>query len=81
MEVGFDRAVLFVELGQVGDKVFDDVGVWERVDFGRGGEVCDSAETSEGVDAVDVHSAGAADPFAAGAAEGEGGVDFVFDAD
>lgn len=33
MEVGFDGFVLLVELGEVGDDVFDDVGVGEGVDF------------------------------------------------
>jgi hypothetical protein len=54
----------------------------ERVDlggFGRG--AIDAAEAGEGVLAVDVHGAGAADAFAAGAAEGEGRVEFVFDFD
>ena len=40
LEVGFDGFVLFVELGEVGDEVFDDVGVGEGVDagfFGRFG--------------------------------------------
>ena len=32
LEVGFDGFVLFVELSQVRNKVFDDVGVWKRVD-------------------------------------------------
>ena len=34
LQVWFDRFVLFVELGQVWDEVFDDVGVGERVDAG-----------------------------------------------
>jgi hypothetical protein len=33
LQVGLDGFVLFVELGQVGDDVFYDVGVWQRVDF------------------------------------------------
>ena len=32
LEVGLDRLVLLVELGQVGHKILDDVGVRERVD-------------------------------------------------
>ena len=31
LEVWFDGFILFVELGEVRDEVFDDVGVWERV--------------------------------------------------
>ena len=34
MEVGLDGFVLFVELGEVGDEVADDVGVRERIDAG-----------------------------------------------
>lgn len=32
LEVGLNRLVLLVELGQVGDEVLNDVGVRERVD-------------------------------------------------
>ena len=32
LEVGLDRLVLLVELGQIRDKVLDDVGVRKRVD-------------------------------------------------
>ena len=39
LEEGFDGFVLFVELGEVGDEVFDDVGVGERVDAGLVGGV------------------------------------------
>ena len=42
LQVGLDGFVLFVELGEVWDEVFDDVGVWEGVDarfvFGVGGD-------------------------------------------
>lgn len=31
LEVGFDGFVLFVELGEVGDEIFDDIGVGEGV--------------------------------------------------
>ena len=54
----------------------------QRVDFGiLGGIPVDSAETSQGVLAVDVHCARAADALAAGAAEGERRVDLVLDLD
>lgn len=56
--------------------------VRERVDLG-GLVLCavDAAEAGEGVDAVDVHGTRAADALSARAAEGEGGVDLVLDAD
>jgi hypothetical protein len=34
LEIGLDGFVLLVELGEVGDDVFDDVGVGEGVDLG-----------------------------------------------
>lgn len=34
LQIGLDGLVLFVELGEVGDEVFDDVGVGEGVDAG-----------------------------------------------
>jgi hypothetical protein len=34
LQIGFDGFVLLVELGEIGDDVFDDVGVGERVDLG-----------------------------------------------
>jgi hypothetical protein len=34
LEVGLDGFVLLVELGEVGNDVFDDVGVGEGVDLG-----------------------------------------------
>jgi len=56
--------------------------VREGVDFGYLGLVSvDAAETGEGVLAVDVHGAGTAYAFSAGAAESERGVDFVLDFD
>lgn len=43
LEVGLDGFVLFVELGQVGDEVLDDVGVGEGVDAALLGCVCGDA--------------------------------------
>ena len=34
LQVGFDGFVLLVELSEIGDNVFHDVGVGERVDLG-----------------------------------------------
>jgi hypothetical protein len=34
LQVGLNGFILFVKLGEIGDDVFDDVGVGERVDFG-----------------------------------------------
>ena len=46
LEVGLDGFVLFVELRQVGNEVFDDVGVREGVDAGFLGGVCWDAACS-----------------------------------
>lgn len=43
LEVGFNGFVLFVELGQVGHEVFDDVGVGKGVDARFVGCVCRDA--------------------------------------
>jgi len=57
-----NRLVLLVEVGEIGDKILDDVHVRQRVDFRRGrGVLGDSAETCERVDSVNVHGAGSAD--------------------
>ena len=32
LEVRLDGFILFVELSEVRDKIFDDVGMWQRVD-------------------------------------------------
>lgn len=34
LEVWLDGLVLLVEVGEIGDDVLDDVGVWEWVDLG-----------------------------------------------
>ena len=39
LEIRFDGFVLFVELGEVRDEVFDDIGVREGVDAGFMGDV------------------------------------------
>jgi hypothetical protein len=43
LEVRLNGAVLLVEEGHVGDKVLDDVHVWERVDAGFLGCLCGNA--------------------------------------
>lgn len=82
LEPGLDALVLAVEVGHVDDEVLDDEHVGEGGDgSGVGGGLGDLGEAGEAVVAVDVHGAGAADALAAGAAEGEGGVDLVLDLD
>jgi len=64
LEVGLDGFVLFVELGEVGDDVFDDVGVGERVDLGfLLGVGWDAAQASQCVDTINVHRTASADSF------------------
>lgn len=85
LEPGFDGTVLLVEVAHVGNEVLDDVHVREGVDLGglagrvAGSLGLDVAQAGQGVGAVDVHGARAADALPAGAAEGEGGVLLVLD--
>ena len=80
-----DGAVLLVEVAHVRNKVLDNIHVREGVDFrGLAGRVAgslglDVAQTGQGVGAVDVHGARAADALPAGAAEGEGRILLVLD--
>jgi hypothetical protein len=39
LEIGFDRFILFIEVGEVGDEVFDHVSVWKGIDAGLFGRV------------------------------------------
>jgi len=80
LQVGLDGFVLLVELRQVGDDVFDDVGVGEGVDLGfLLGVGWDSAQTSKCVNAINIHRATPADPFSATPSECQGRVDLVLD--
>jgi len=82
LEVGLDRLVLLVELGEVGYEVLDDVGVWERVDARLSlGVGWDAAQAGQSVDTVDVHRAAAADTLSAAPSESQGRVDLVLDSD
>ena len=76
-----DFGVLGVELCEVGDQVFDHRQVRQRVDADVALDFFGPADAGQGVDAVNVHGAGAADAFAAGAAEGQAGVDLGLDLD
>lgn len=73
--------VLVIEIGHVHYQILNHEHVWQRRYRGGGGFFRDLSKASEAVTAVDVHGAGAADPFAAGAAEREGRVDLVLDLD
>lgn len=81
LEPGFDALILVVEVGHVHDQVLDHEHVRQRRYGGGCRRRRNLGETSEAVAAINVHRAGAADPLAAGAAEGEGRVDLVLDLD
>jgi hypothetical protein len=55
--------------------------VGQGVDLGGLAVDLDLANTGEGVGTANVHGAGTANTLAAGATEGEGGVDLVLDLD
>jgi hypothetical protein len=75
----FNGSVLFVEVGHIGDQVFNDIHVREGVNFGGGSAGINVRQTGQGVGAVDIHGAGPANAFAAGPAKGERGVLFILD--
>lgn len=79
LQVWLNAAVLLVELGHIGNEVFDDVHVRQRVDVARAGITVNTAETGKGVDAVNVHGAATTNTLAARAAEGQGRVNLVLD--
>ncbi len=55
LEIGLDGLVLLVELGEVWDEIFDDVGVGEGVDAGFVGCVCGDATCTRGPSASGAH--------------------------
>lgn len=77
----FDRLVLVVEVGQVGDQVLDDEHVRQGVDLDRFGGLVDVAEARQRVRTVDVHGAAATDTLTARTAEGQGRIGLVLDLD
>ncbi|MPL74155.1 hypothetical protein SDC9_19965 [bioreactor metagenome] len=77
-----DRGVLRVEMRQIRDQVLHHRHVRQRVDLdGVALDLIETIDAGERVDPVDVHRAGAADAFAARAAEGQRRVDLVLDLD
>ena len=79
LQPGLDRGVLGVEVGQVRHQILDHRHVRQRIDLDLAGHVADGLGAGQSVGAVDVHRAGAAHAFAAGAPEGQGRVHFVLD--
>ena len=77
----WSRLVLRVGVVQVRHQVLDHRQMRQRIDDDAALHVVDRFEAGERVGAVDVHGAGAADALAAGAAEGQRGVDLVLDLD
>jgi len=81
LQEGLNRLVLGVELGQIGNKILDNVGVGQGINLGGLAINLNLANTGEGVGTANVHGAGTANTLTAGATEGEGGVDLVLDLD
>ncbi len=73
-EVGLDRVVLLEELRHVHDQVADHGQARQRLEHDGALERVHVGEARQAVLAVDVHRVGAADAFAAGAAERDGRV-------
>ena len=76
-----DGGVLGVEHGHVAHQILDDGQVRQRVDADVSLHVRGRPGAGEGVDAVDVHGAAAANPLPARAAERQRRVDLVLDHD
>ena len=81
LEPGLDRAVLGVEMGEVWDEILDHRQMGQRIDRDALRRIVGVQGASERVGAANIHRARAAHAFAAGAAEGQRGVDIVFDPD
>lgn len=75
--------ILIVEVGHVGNEIFDDVHVWQRVNLHRLVQVCsvDLADASQSVGSTNVHRARSADSLAARTTEGQSWIHFILDLD
>jgi hypothetical protein len=80
-QVGLHVGVLRVEIREIRHEVFDDGLVRQRRDRDVAGKFVPALGAGDGVAAADIHGAGTANAFAAGAAEGERRVDLVLDVD
>ena len=78
LQPGLYRGVLRIEISEVGYQVLHHRHVRQRIDTHLPAQILHGSGTGEAIDAVDVHGARAADALAAGAAEGERGVDHAF---
>ena len=76
-----DRSMLRVEPRKIRHEVFDYEHVRQRIDLDGALHLADALGAGKRIGAIDVHRAGAADAFAARAAEGQRRVDFRFDPD
>jgi len=82
LEIWLDLFVLRVEIRHVWYEIFDDVHMGQGINLGGlRGVGFDSAETGEGVGAVDVHRATAANPLPARSPESQRRVQLVLDLD
>jgi len=82
LEVRLDGFVLFIELCEIGDDIFYDVGVWERVNFGFGFGVCwNAAQASKCVDTINIHSTTPTNSLPTTPSESQGRINLVFDSD
>jgi hypothetical protein len=71
-----------VEIGEVRDQIPHLWLIWERlISTAPSFTSCIGFRAGQGILAVDIHGAGAADAFTAGAAEGQGRIDVVLDPD
>src|SRR5699024_8030687 len=72
--------ILRIQAAEIADQILDHGQVRQRRQANRAAaQITDVSDAGQLGGAVDVHGAGAAHAFAAGAAHGDGGVDFVDD--
>ena len=81
VEPWLDGGVLRIEMREIRHEILDDRHMRQRVDADRMGDLVHALGAGEGVSAVNIHRAGAANPLAAGTAEGERRVDLCLDPD
>lgn len=78
MEVRLDGFVLFVKLGEVGNDVFYNIGVGQRIDFAFGfGVSWDAAQACKSINTVDIHGTTATNSLPTTPSESQGRINLI----
>lgn len=81
LQPGLNRFILPVDILAVGHEVFDHGHMGKRRHLHIAIAIGNCLGAGQRIRAIDIHGAGAADPFTATPAEGERGIDLVLDID